>query len=164
MCVYIHIHIHAHTHKYICVCVCVLYNHKIIKKRKDSRLSGWMRRSLQQAVNCVLAASSAPAGPARPRPSSAGWDCCGHLSLAEFSGVRVDEDTCSFLWSTAPAFRNERKGGEWFHFLYFCKAASTTDPFSHILRRKLWKFADLFWLWVIKLECCEFMWDLNGRL
>lgn len=124
-CVYIYIYIlYIYTHTKIYIYVCALYNHKIIKKRKDSRLSGWMRRSLRQAVNCVLAASSAPAGPARPRPSSAGWDCFGHLSLAEFSGVRVDEDTCSFLLSTAPAFRNEREGGEWFHFLHFCKAAS----------------------------------------
>lgn len=89
--------------------IIIKYNIIIINKTKHSRLSGWMRRSLQQAVNWVLAASSAPAGPAQPLPSSAGWDYCGHLSLTEFSGARVDEDTCSFLLSTDPAFRNERK-------------------------------------------------------
>lgn len=67
-------------------------------------------RPLPQAADWVLGAWAASVGPARLLPSSAGWDCCAHLSLTGFLSAKADEDTCSFLWSTGPVFRENRKG------------------------------------------------------
>lgn len=61
--------------------------------------------TLPQAADCVRESQAASVGRVQQLQSSAGLDCCGHLSLAEFLSAKVDEGTCSFLLSIGPGFR-----------------------------------------------------------